>query len=178
MILRRHLTLACLLLPILTLKAGAAEPKESAFSTTKIDFGVVVSDTEAAVKFYTGVVGMTEFEGFDVPGELGKDAGLTDGTPVHIHVLKLGEDEGATRLKLMSFPGGKSKPGDNSTIHAQLGISYLTFFVTDINAALARAKKAGVKVLAKGPVALPGDRYLAVIRDPDGNFVELVGPKK
>jgi hypothetical protein len=46
---------------------------------------------------------------------------------------------------------------------------------------LKRLEKAGVKPLAKGPVALPEPLpqgiYLTVVRDPDGNIVELVGPK-
>ena len=46
---------------------------------------------------------------------------------------------------------------------------------------MARLEKAGVKPLAKGPVALrsplPEGVFLSVVRDPDGNLVELVGPK-
>ncbi|MBT6399908.1 MAG: bleomycin resistance protein, partial [Verrucomicrobia bacterium] len=44
-------------------------------------------------------------------------------------------------------------------------------------AALERLKKAGVKVLGKGPALIPGTKVaLTVVKDPDGNFVELVGP--
>ncbi len=53
--------------------------------------------------------------------------------------------------------------------------------INDTNVAMERLKKAGVKPLAKGPVALPKPLpqgvYLTVVRDPDGNIVELVGPK-
>jgi catechol 2,3-dioxygenase-like lactoylglutathione lyase family enzyme len=63
-----------------------------------------------------------------------------------------------------------------------LGFSYLTIVVNDTNAALARLKKAGVKPIAKTPVELPKNLapgvFLTVVRDPDGNLVELVGPKK
>ena len=38
-----------------------------------------------------------------------------------------------------------------------------------------RAKKAGVKPLPKG---LPQGVYLTIVRDPDGNLIELLGPKK
>ena len=82
----------------------------------------------------------------------------------------------------MQFPGGKSKKSDNATIDSQLGFRYLTIYVTDTAAAMARLQKAGVKPLAKGPVELPDSlakgMYLTVVRDPDGNFVELIGPKK
>ena len=47
--------------------------------------------------------------------------------------------------------------------------------------ALARLQKAGVKPIAEGPAILPKnlnrDLSLTIVRDPDGNLVELVGPK-
>jgi hypothetical protein len=51
-----------------------------------------------------------------------------------------------------------------------------------MTSAVARLKKAGVKLLGKCPLALPqtlnSESYVTVFRDPDGNFVEFVGPKK
>ena len=69
---------------------------------------------------------------------------------------------------------------DNSYIHSTLGVSYLTVFVKDLNASLALAKSKGVEPLAKGPVALPGSTtvFLALVADPDGNLIELIGPMK
>ena len=49
-----------------------------------------------------------------------------------------------------------------------------------MNVSLERLKKMSVKPLAKGPVPLPKGFpegvFLTVVKDPDGNFVELVGP--
>jgi len=163
--------------------AHAEKPaSNNPFSRTTIDLGVVVSDVEEAAQFYTKAIGFTEVPGFAVPGDFCKDAGLTDGKPLKIRVFVLGEDDTATRLKIMEVPGAKSKKSDNQTIHSQLGFSYLTIRVKDTGAAMARLKKAGVKPIAKGPVPLPEGFpegvYLTVVRDPDGNLVELVGPKK
>jgi len=39
----------------------------------------------------------------------------------------------------------------------------------------------GGKPLAKGPLRLgerPDSDYLALVRDPDGNLIELIGPKR
>ena len=47
-----------------------------------------------------------------------------------------------------------------------------------MDAAVERAKKAGVKMLGKTPSKLGGSNYLTVYRDPDGNFIELIGPMK
>lgn len=155
---------------------------ENEFARKTIDLGVVVSDVEKSAKFYTDVLGFTEIEGFSVPADFCKSAGLTDGKKLDIRVFVLGEGKDATRIKLMEVPGGKSKSSDNSSIHAQLGFSYLTLFVNDTNAALARLKKADVKPQADGPVALPEGFpegvFLTLVADPDGNLIELVGPKQ
>lgn len=39
-------------------------------------------------------------------------------------------------------------------------------------------KKADAKPLAETPVSLGGKTQLVVVRDPDGNFIELIGPTK
>jgi lactoylglutathione lyase len=155
------------------------KPK-SDFSRGTIDLGVVTSDVDQAVKFYTEAIGFKETQGFSVDGKLCADAGLTDQKSLDIRVLVLEDNPSATRLKLMSLPGVKSQTSDNSFIHSQLGFSYMTIYVTDGDAALDRLKRAGVKPLSKGPVKLPdalgANMTLSVVRDPDGNLIELIGP--
>lgn len=152
------------------------------FARTTIDLGCVVKDAEKSAAFYQDVIGMTELPGFSAPGSFVKDAGLGEGNyGLSVRVMVLGEGPTATRLKLIEAPEGLGKPGDTSTIDAELGFRYLTIVVKDMNAAMARLEKMGVKPLAKGPVELPAALakgvYLTVVRDPDGNMVELVGPK-
>lgn len=160
--------------------AQAAEAK-SDFVNGTIDLGVVVSNVDKSVKFYTEAIGFKEAQGFAVGADFCADAGLTDKHALSIRVLVLGDDAKATKLKLMEVPGAPNKKSDNAFVPSQLGYRYLTIHVTDGDAALARLKKAGVKPLAKGPVplpaGLPAGNALTVVRDPDGNFVELVGPK-
>lgn len=155
---------------------------ESNFASATIDLGTVVSDIDKSVKWYKDVVGFQERDGFDVPAGFAGDVGLSNKLPFHVHVLVLGEDSSATKLKLMQF---KSNPGarvDNSYIHASFGFRYLTIFVKDLNKAVERAESHGAKPIAKGvqplPAGFPEGVGLAVVRDPDGNFVELVGPWK
>lgn len=159
-----------------------ADAAGAEFSSTTIDLGMVVSDVEKSVKFYTDAVGFTEVKGFSVPGDFAAEAGLTDGQPLKIRVLVLGEGDKATKLKLMEVPGAKVKKSDNDFIHSQYGYRYTTIWVADMNRALARLKKAGVPPLAKGPVPLPKGLpegvFLTCVKDPDGNTVELVGPRK
>lgn len=148
------------------------------FSRGAIDFGIVCSDVKKSVAFYKDVVGMKEIDGFDVPASLAADAGLVDNHDLHVHVLVTQEASSSTRLKLMQIKEAPGKKVDHEFIHSSLGMSYSTIWVTDIDASLARAAAGNVKPLAKGPVALPNGMFLAVIRDPDGNLVELVGPKR
>jgi uncharacterized protein (TIGR03067 family) len=157
------------------------KPK-SEFSRGTIDLGMVTSNVARSVKFYTEAIGFQEIQGFSVDAQLCADAGLTDHKSLDIRVLVLEDNPAATRLKLMSLPGVESKTSDNAFIHSQLGFRYLTIYVSDGNAALERLKRAGVKPLVKGPVKLPEalgpGMTLSVVRDPDGNLVELIGPMK
>ncbi len=152
------------------------------FMGPTIDLGCVVSDINGSVKFYTEAIGFKVVGGFKVPGDFAENAGLTASKELDIKVLSLdgAEGEGVTKLKLMEVKGSGGK-ADQSYIDSTLGFSYITIFVKDTDKALARLKKAGVKPIAKGPVTLPNNLdpslSLTIVRDPDGNFVELVGPK-
>ncbi len=161
---------------------AATGGKMGEFSSNTVDVGIVVSDANKAVAFYRDALGFTELPGFDVPASMGADSGLSDAKPFHVHVMKLADAKNATSVKLMEFPGTPGARPNNEFIHSTLGLRYLTVYVTDMTGAVARAKKAGAMPIAKGPVALPPaiakGVYLAVLRDPDGNMIELVGPKK
>jgi len=160
--------------------AGAAgrSGAKGNFVRTTIDVGIVVSDVEKAAKFYTEALGFTEVPGFDVSKEMGGDSGLSNYHAFHVRVLLLGDEASATKIKIMEFPKAPGKKIDNQFIHSSLGYSYLTIFVSDTTAAVERAKKAGVAPV-KEPYQLGGgNNYLTLLRDPDGNIIELVGPKK
>ena len=162
-----------------------AEDKAAAtgeFSRATVDVGIVVRDVAKSVKFYTEAIGMSEQPGFKVPADYGGEVGLTGGTEgLDVRVVAADDTPGATKLKLMQF-GSAPKAGATETIDSQLGYRYLTIFITDTTAAVERLKKYGAKPLAHSPKQLPKgmpqDIYLTVVRDPDGNIVELVGPKK
>jgi catechol 2,3-dioxygenase-like lactoylglutathione lyase family enzyme len=159
-----------------------AAAETDAFASQTVDIGIVVSDVDKAAEFYTGALGFTEIEGFDVPAEMGKKAGLSAGHAFSVRVFVLGEAPTATKVKLMEFPDAESAKADHATIHSTLGLSYLTLHITDTTAAMERLTAAGVKPVAEGPYELPEGFpkgvYLTIVRDPDGNLIELVGPKK
>jgi len=161
-----------------------SEEKDSSseFSSYKIDLGLVVSDLDEAVKFYTEAIGFQVSGEFQVAGKYAKDVGLTNGDTLSIKVLTLGKGEGATKLKIMEAPKSDDhgKTSDNRFINSELGFSYLTLAVKSTEVAMARLKKAGISTVAQSPLPLPKelnpDISLTIVRDPDGNLVELVGP--
>ena len=175
-----HHAAVCAAILLVTLPCAATEPP---FPRTTIDLGCVVTDLDASVRFYTDGIGFREVKGFEVPADLARDAGLTDSKPLAVRVLVLGEGENATKLKLMQVAGTAPRTGDTEFVHSHTGFRYLTIFVADTDAALARLAKLGVKPMAKSPVALPGSlapagTHLTCVRDPDGNIVELIGPRR
>ncbi|MEI6324230.1 MAG: VOC family protein [Gemmataceae bacterium] len=179
---RLVLGLAVMVFGIVTLRAIQDEGKGD-FGNLTIDLGTVVTDIEKSAKFYTEAIGFKEIAGFSVPPAFAAEAGLSDPKltkPLNIRVFVLGDGPGATKLKLMQIAEAKPRLSDNETIHSQTGFRYLTLNITDTKKAVARLEKAGVKLLAKSPAAIPESIakgiFLTVIKDPDGNIVELVGP--
>lgn len=155
-------------------KAGAAE---SVSSKPIIDIGVVVKDADRTAQFLTNVIGFREVRGFPVSSDLGKKIGLLNGQATQVRVFVLDEVEQATRLKVLSFPDAPGKSADQAYIHSTLGIRYLTLYVKDLNRALERVRKAGVATLGDTPVEVGTGTWLLAVKDPDGNFIELIGPR-
>lgn len=168
---------ACLALVAGNAVAADQDTKTAEFSKPVIDIGMVVRDVAVSARFYTNAIGFTEVSGFPVTAELGKKIGLIDGHPVNVRVFVLGQGDLATRIKLLSFPNAPGKAADQTFIHSTFGIRYLTLYVTSTDKALDRLRKAGVKPIGETPVDLGGGTKIVVVRDPDGNFVELIGPQ-
>ena len=172
------------LLVAMTLSSAALAPAAEPvlFPRTTIDLGIVVGNLDAAVRFYTEGIGFRELKGFEVAADVAQAAGLTDNKPLSIRILVLGDGPDATKLKLMQVAGTSPRSGDNEFIHSHTGFRYLTIVVADMEAALSRLKKLTVKPLAQSPVQLPESlapgMQLLCVRDPDGNIVELLGPKQ
>jgi len=160
------------ILMITIARSGNEKPE---FSRTTIDVGVVVSNVEKAAKFYTEALGFTESSSFDVAAQMAGDTGLTDNKPFKVRVFALGKEPSATKLKVMEIPGAGSKPVDNQYIGSSLGIRYLTVSVSDLGRTLERLKQHGISPV-KPPYRLGGNDHLILVKDPDGNIIELIGP--
>lgn len=153
----------------------------SDFTSGIVDIGIVVSNAERSVAFYRDALGFEHVSSFEVPAEMGFASGLTSMRGFKAEVLQLAGADPATKLKLIEFADAVMCC-DTSYIHSVRGVRYLTVRVADMDAALARAQVAGAYPIARGPTEMPPDlregMWLAVVRDPDNNMIELVGPRK
>ena len=171
----------CLLVLFILSTLIVSAVEKSNFANQTIDIGIVVTDIEKSLQFYKEVVGFQEKDGFKVSGKFPKLVGLTDGTELNIHVLRLGDENSSTKLKLMQVAGKKpTRIVKQPYIHSTAGFSYLTLFVNNVEKVISQAEKYGYQPYAQSPQVLPEglpqDICLLMLKDPDGNFVEIVGP--
>ena len=170
------LTIVCLSAFIgLTSDTSGAE-KSSSFSKGVIDVGMVVKNADRTAEFLTRAIGFEEVKGFSVTPELGKKIGLIDGHAVDVRMFKLPGQEQATAIKVLSFTAVETRQADQKFIHSTFGIRYFTIYVNDMKTAVEKLKTAKVKLEGETPLDLGGGTFIAVVRDPDGNFFELIGP--
>ncbi len=163
---------------LLTLgSTGSVQAVKNDFFSATVDVGIVVSDLEKSVKFYRDALGFTEEPGFSVPAEMAGKSGLTNFQPFDVRIMVLGGEWNATKIKLMQIPQGTNKKVDNKFINSSLGLSYLTILVKDTDKALERCHRLGVKEIHKKFELPYPNKYLTLVRDPDGNLIELVEPR-
>jgi hypothetical protein len=77
-------------------------------------------------------------------------------------------------IKVM-VPNDRPKRSDGEPFLAVKGIRYLSMYVTDLDGVLERCRTRGGAVLLEPFEFEPGSR-IAIISDPDGNSIEVVGP--
>ena len=165
----KYLPLLCLLLGI---NFGFGQT-ETEFDKPYISLGVVVSDLDASLDFYTQIIGMKQAGEFSVTGPIGESTGLSGGVPFDVKVLKLYDDPNATEYKLMSF-NNKKNPSEKH-IQDRNGMRYTTIFLKSVEGVLKRIKEHNIELLGETPIELPDGRTFILVQDPDGVFIELIG---
>lgn len=151
------------------------QPTKSEFSNPTIFVGSVVTDLEKSVDFYTNIIGMKKTGSFSVDAEKAKDLGLTNGKKIDVTVLKLEDSPQANEWKLMSFG---TKPGHKKPAYLDddTGMQYITILVNHLGPIMQRIEKNNIKILSGKPSKLADERFFILIQDPDGTFIELIGP--
>lgn len=122
-----------------------------------IDIGIVTKDIDAMMTFYGETLGL-EFEvAIPMPG-----GGTMNRFKVGDSVIKVIELDPAAPAD--AVPGG---------IRAASGYRYWTITCDNLEAAVQKAADAGSKIVVPAKEVRPGIT-IAIIADPDGNWVELL----
>lgn len=148
---------------------------QSNFTSKQIGIGVVVADMERSMNFYINGIGMVKTGNFTINEDFGKRSGLTGGQAVDVNMLKLENSPEATDWKLMSF-GKKAAHPRPKFIQDDTGMQYITINVKALKPVIERLKGQKVEFLGSTPTALNKDTHFVLVQDPDGNFIELIGP--
>ncbi len=123
-----------------------------------IDIGIVVRDGEAALKFYRDTLGLEHIA--DTP------MGGGNGT---MHRLMCG----TTLVKVIEYDETPAAANPVGGIPAASGYRYWTISVSNLDELARQCAEAGYTVAVEPREIRPGVR-IAMIEDPDGNWVELI----
>ena len=61
-------------------------------------------------------------------------------------------------------------------IQDDVGMQYITINVKSLKPVIERLKQMKVTFLGETPIPLNAKSHFALVQDPDGNFIELIGP--
>jgi len=133
--------------------------------------GICVSDVERSLRFYRDVLGCHVVGRLELEGENVEKLNGMKG-PVEVRVVYL--ERNGWRLELMEYPEpGPIVPKGLRPMN-QLGLTHLSFRVSDLEAVCARIEAAGGDVLSESRLDLPGPTHVLMALDPDGLRLELI----
>ena len=122
-----------------------------------IDLGIVVTNAEACLAFYRDTLGLTYAGDTPLPG-----GGL-------MHRLMCG----TSMIKLVVPPTPPPAVAPPGGIQAATGYRYWTMSVSNIEGIVAECGAAGHTIAVPVTTIRPGVE-IAIVEDPDGNWVEFV----
>jgi glyoxylase I family protein len=133
--------------------------------------GLCVRDLDRSLRFFCDGLGFEKVEGFELDSDVapGLDRSLEVSGPVKI-VSQFVQNE-TMKIELLHFisPGVAGTP---SSVRNQVGLTHLSFYVDDVDAAASHLVDCGATVIEETR-ASPGID-LVFLGDPDGVRVELM----
>jgi catechol 2,3-dioxygenase-like lactoylglutathione lyase family enzyme len=134
--------------------------------------GVCVSDLDRSVRFYCDGLGFERAERYDLDADqmpdLRRGLEVGDASAVVSQMIV----NGGLKVELIHYPG-RAPRGTPSTSRGLLGLTHLSFFVEDVDAAAARLVEHGATILPDTRVDV--GMALVFLTDPDGTRIELMG---
>lgn len=133
-----------------------------------MEVAITVDDLPRALHFYQDLLGLTKISEITLNEHGSRMAGLGE----HGYTVVRLQTPYGERIKLVCppVPPAQATPADAPA--ARAGIAYVTFLVANLDEVMAKLSSAGINS-SKGTVTLrPGVR-IALVRDPEGNFIEF-----
>ncbi len=127
--------------------------------------GLCVCDRERSRRFYEGLLGFEFWWELDAPDD-NTDQLLQLEKPVGLHATYLVRD--GLVLELLDYSGRQVHVGSERVMD-QVGLTHISFSVSDLGGVLEAAEQFGGAVVA-GTVSAGS----AMVRDPDGQLLELL----
>ena len=127
--------------------------------------GLCVSDRTQSRRFYEGLLGFTFLWEIEPPDE-GTDKLLQLAKPIGLRATYLVRD--GLVLELLDYSGRDVQSGQHRTMD-EVGLTHISFSVHNVDEVLSRVEEFGGAVV-DGSVSGSS----AMIRDPDGQLLELV----
>jgi catechol 2,3-dioxygenase-like lactoylglutathione lyase family enzyme len=128
--------------------------------------GLCVADRERSRRFYEGLLGFEFWWELEPPDE-GTDKLLQLDTPIGLHATYLVRD--GLVLELLDYSKREVNAGPERVMD-QVGLTHLSMSVPDLAAVLTMVDSVGGSVVDSTVT-----QQSAMIRDPDGQLIELLG---
>jgi catechol 2,3-dioxygenase-like lactoylglutathione lyase family enzyme len=180
--LRLTIVLVALLAPALILaqtsqspqKAGAPSSTGQTWQlkmTAPLEVGIVCTDLDRMLKFYTEVVGLKKVADAETTPEMSQ---LARSAPAGYRIVRMQTPNGE-RIKLIQ-PKGESpkRAGVPKWAFLRAGIAFNTFLVEDMDAVVAQLRANKVKLVSENAIQVRPGVFALLALDPEGNYVEFV----
>jgi len=167
-----RITIGVLVAAVITVAAGARQGPSAGGVTGVGNFSHIVSNLEPSIRFYREALGL-EVDG--APKVFSGDAAMKVSNALGAQALftRLPVSGSPLGVELIEYQNIERHP--TARRFHDPGAAHLILSVRDLDAALARVKKAGAAIGAGGaPVTLGDGGRVALLQDPDGFFVQLV----
>ena len=132
--------------------------------------GIVCFDLERMLKFYVGILGLKLVADVEASQEIGRRIHIS---PHGYRIVRLQTSYGE-RIKLIESKVLPKAHPEYDFVYECQGLAYLTFIISNMNEVLPKLEKENIKVLSDGIVEVRKGVFALFIKDPEGNFVEIV----
>jgi len=162
------------------ISGGAVQPAATPATTRAVSavdsVGITVSDIDRAVAFFTSVLSFEQTSDVEVSGREYELLTGVFGARLRVVRLRLGDES----IELMEFLAPRGRPVAADMRPNDRAFQHIAIIVSDMDAAYARLRQAGVEHASTGPQTLPAWNRAAsgikafYFRDPDRHFLEIL----